>query len=242
MKLTKVKSFKILMMLVGIVLLVGIIVYMAPVIKDLNTVEGQIAFRNKVNSSGFLGLLWLFGIQVAQIFLIFIPGEPIEVLAGMCYGSIWGTVFIMVSAAFISTAIFFLVRRFGRKFVYDFCDKEKVAKIENSKLFQNPKKIERILLLLFLLPGTPKDFLSYIAGLLPIKPSKYIIISSLARFPSVISSTMAGANLVIGNWKMSVMIYLVTFVIVGIIIFIMNKLDKSKVTEETLNAFTKENF
>ena len=47
MKLTKVKSFKILMMLVGIVLLVGIIVYMAPVVKDLNTVEGQIAFRNK---------------------------------------------------------------------------------------------------------------------------------------------------------------------------------------------------
>ena len=177
MKLTNIKIFKILMMVLGIVLIIGIIVYIAPVIKDLNTNEGQIAFRNKVNSSGFLGLLWLFGIQVAQIFLILIPGEPIEVLAGMCYGGIWGTVFIILSATIISTTIFFLVRKFGKKFVYNFCDKEKVAKIENSKLFQNPKKIEKILLILFLLPGTPKDFLSYIAGLLPIKPARYIVIS-----------------------------------------------------------------
>ena len=92
-------------MVLGIVLIIGIIVYIAPVIKDLNTNEGQIAFRNKVNSSGFLGLLWLFGIQVAQIFLILIPGEPIEVLAGMCYGGIWGTVFIILSATIISTTI-----------------------------------------------------------------------------------------------------------------------------------------
>ena len=240
MKLTNIKIFKILMMVLGIVLIIGIIVYIAPVIKDLNTNEGQIAFRNKVNSSGFLGLLWLFGIQVAQIFLILIPGEPIEVLAGMCYGGIWGTVFIILSATIISTTIFFLVRKFGKKFVYNFCDKEKVAKIENSKLFQNPKKIEKILLILFLLPGTPKDLLSYIAGLLPIKPARYIVISSLARFPSVISSTLAGANIAVGNWKISILIYLITFAAVGLIIFIMNKLDKSKITEETLNTLKNE--
>ena len=75
----------------------------------------------------------------------------------------------------------------------------------------NRKKIEKVLLILFLLPGTPKDFLSYVSGLLPIKPARYIVISSLARFPSVISSTMAGASLVAGNWKMSVLIYFITF-------------------------------
>ena len=107
----------------------------------------------------------------------------------------------------------------------------------NSKLFQNPKKIEKILLILFLLPGTPKDLLSYIAGLLPIKPARYIVISSLARFPSVISSTLAGANIAVGNWKISILIYLITFAAVGLIIFIMNKFDKSKVTEETSHIF-----
>ena len=58
-------------------------------------------------------------------------------------------------------------------------------------MFQNPKKVEMILFILFLLPGTPKDLLVYIAGLLPIKPSRFIIISTLARIPSIVSSTYA---------------------------------------------------
>lgn len=190
----KVKIFKIFLAIIVLSLFLGIIIYLFPIMKDLSTLEGQITFKEKVENSGIWGLLSLFGLQVAQIFLIIVPGEPIEILAGMCYGSLWGTVFIMVSACIISTTIFLLVRKFGRKFVYDFCDKSKVEKIENSKVFQNPKKIEFIMLILFLIPGTPKDLLVYVAGLLPIKPLKFIIISTFARFPSVITSTLAGEN------------------------------------------------
>ena len=190
----KVKIFKIFLAIIVLSLFLGIIIYLFPIMKDLSTLEGQITFKEKVENSGILGLLSLFGLQVAQIFLIIVPGEPIEILAGMCYGSLWGTVFIMLSACIISTTIFLLVRKFGRKFVYDFCDKSKVEKIENSKVFQNPKKIEFIMLILFLIPGTPKDLLVYVAGLLPIKPLKFIIISTYARFPSVITSTLAGEN------------------------------------------------
>lgn len=193
-------------------------------------------FKEKVDNSGMFGLLSLFGLQVAQIFLIIVPGEPIEILAGMCYGGFLGTIFIMVSAFIISTTIFFLVRKFGRKFVYDFCDEKKVAKIENSKLFQNPKKIELIMLILFLIPGTSKDLLVYIAGLLPIKPIRFILISSLARFPSVILSTLAGENLAIGDWKMSIILYAAVLIIVGIIIFFINKFDKDKITEEAIKT------
>lgn len=190
----KVKIFKIFLAIIVLSLFLGIIIYLFPIMKDLSTLEGQIAFKEKVENSGILGMLSLFGLQVAQIFLIIVPGEPIEILAGMCYGSLWGTVFIMLSACIISTTIFLLVRKFGRKFVYDFCNKKKVEKIENSKVFQNPKKIEFIMLILFLIPGTPKDLLVYVAGLLPIKPLKFIIISTFARFPSVITSTLAGEN------------------------------------------------
>lgn len=190
----KVKIFKIFLTIIVLSLFLGIIIYLFPIMRDLSTLEGQIAFKDKVENSGIFGMLSLFGLQVAQIFLIIVPGEPIEILAGICYGSLWGTVFIMVSACIISTSIFLLVRKFGRKFVYDFCDKKKVEKIENSKVFQNPKKIEFIMLILFLIPGTPKDLLVYVAGLLPIKPLKFIMISTFARFPSVITSTLAGEN------------------------------------------------
>ena len=135
-----------------------------------------------------------------------------------------------------TTGIFFLVRKLGRKFVYDFCDEEKVKKIENSKLFQNPKKIEWIMIILFMIPGTPKDLLVYIAGLLPVKPLRFILISTFARLPSVVSSTFAGNTLMKGDWQSSLVIYAITFLLVGVVVFIVNKFDKSKVTEEALKS------
>lgn len=233
---TKIKIFKIIIMMLVIALLIGITIYLFPVIKNLSTSEGQMEFKNKVNESGFLGMLTLFGLQVAQIFLFILPGEPLEILAGMCYGGIGGTIFITVSVFIISTAIFFIVRKLGKKFVYDFCSEDKVKKIENSKLFKNARKIETIMLILFIIPGTPKDLLVYIAGLLPIKPFRFIMISTFARLPSVISSTFAGSNLVAGDWKMSIIIYAMTFLIVGIGIFIINKFDKNKTTSEIIKT------
>ncbi len=231
-----VKIFKLILLIMVLLISIGIIFYLFPVMKNLSTIEGQVAFKEKVDNSGVIGLLLLFGLQVAQIFLIIVPGEPIEILSGMCYGGLWGTVFIMVSASIISIAIYFLVRKFGRKFVYDFCDEKKVEKIENSKFFQNPKKIEFIMLILFLIPGTPKDLLVYVAGLLPIKPLKFILISTFARFPSVITSTLAGEQLAIGDWKMSIVLYGIILIFVAILVFIINKLDKDKITKEAINS------
>ena len=228
------KAFKYVLLVVVIAVIIGLIVYLFPVVRNLSTPEGQLEFKNQVASMGALGYLALFGLQFAQIFLIIIPGEPIEILAGMCYGGVGGLIFITISAFIITTIIFFAVRKFGRRFVYSFCSKERIDKIENSKLFKNPKKIEFIMLILFLIPGTPKDLLVYLAGLLPLKPLRFILISTFARIPSVVSSTFAGSNLVAGNWKFSVIIYAVTFLIVGIMIFIINKFDKDKTAEEAM--------
>ena len=233
---TKIKIFRIILAVIAIAIIIAVLAYLIPVMKNLSTVEGQEAFKNKVNDSGMIGLLMLFGLQVAQIFLFILPGEPIEILAGMCYGGWGGLLFITISVCIITTGIFFLVRKLGRKFVYDFCDEEKVKKIENSKLFKNPKKIEWIMIILFMIPGTPKDLLVYIAGLLPVKPLRFILISTFARLPSVVSSTFAGNTLMKGDWKSSLVIYAITFLLVGVVVFVINKFDKSKVTQEALKS------
>lgn len=225
-------------MIVVIALLIGLVVYLFPVMRNLSTPEGQLEFKNHVANLGALGYLALFGLQFAQIFLIVLPGEPIEILAGMCYGGIGGLIFITISVFIITSIVFFAVRKFGRKFVYSFCSKERIDKIEHSKLFQNPQKIEWIMLILFLIPGTPKDLLVYIAGLLPLKPLRFILISTFARLPSVISSTFAGSNLVAGNWTFSIIIYVITFLLVGIAIFVINKLDKDKTAEQAMKEMS----
>lgn len=232
----KMKKVKLILAIIVLILMIVSTIYLIPIMKNLSTTEGQLQFKQKINDTGIIGLLILFMLDVAQIFLVILPGEPLEVLAGMCYGSIWGSIFIFATVAITTMAIFLLVRKFGKNFIYEFFYKEKIDKIENSKFFANPKKIEIILIILFAIPGTPKDLLVYLGGLFPIKPIKFILISTFARFPSVISSTIAGDNLSIGKWQFSLIVYGITFVLTAVMIFIINKFDKEKVTKDALEA------
>ncbi len=231
----KMKIIKLILLIIVIALIAGLIAYLYPVMKNLTTPEGQAAFKDRVNSSGVIGFLTLLGLQFAQIFLVVLPGEPLEILAGMCYGAIGGTLFILFSVAFSTTIVFLLVRKFGKEFIYQSFSKERIDKIENSKIFQNPKIIEYILALCFAITGVPKDILIYIGGLLPIKPLHFILISTFCRLPSIISSTIVGQYFSEGNLKVSLIIYGITFVITIIALAIIKFFDKNKITESAFN-------
>lgn len=214
---------------IGIVTVLAIFLWgLAPFIKGLATTEGQIAFKEKIDSMGLGGLFLLFGLQILQILLVILPGEPFEVLAGMCYGTWGGTLFITISVFITTTIIFFTVRKLGKKYLYNFFQREKVDKIMKSKLLKNPRNINIVLFILFFLPATPKDLIVFIGGLLPIKPLRFILISTLVRFPSVITSTMVGANISKGNWELSLIIYGITFVAAAIAIYLISLKDKNK--------------
>ena len=236
----KYKILRIVILIITILLLIGLTIYLFPIIGKLFDEQEREIFKEEIQSTGIKGILMLLGLQGVQILLPIIPGEPIEILAGMCFGPAGGLIFLMISSCLITVLIFFPVRKLGRNFVYGVCSEEKIKKLENSKLFKNSKKIEYIMLILFLIPGTPKDLLVYIAGLLPIKPLRFILISTFARLPSVVSSTFAGNTLMKGDWQSSLVIYAITFTLVGIIIFIANKFDKSKTTEEALKSIQKD--
>lgn len=233
--MNKLKVLKIVIATIVFLIMIAIIIYLFPIMGQLSTVEGQIAFKEKVDNSSIWGILALFALQVGQMCLIVLPGEPLEVLAGMCYGVIGGTIFIFASVFVITTVVFYLTRKIGKKFVYSFFSKERIDKIENSKFFKQPKLVETIMFILFLIPGSPKDLLTYIGGLLPIKPLKFILIATFGRFPSVISSTIVGANLSSGDWEISLIVYGITTVLTLSFIFLMNKFDKHKLAKRVMN-------
>lgn len=232
----KKKIIKLSIAVVVAIIFILTIIYLAPIMKHISTKEGQIAFKEKIDNLGVVGLIILFLLELAQIFLVIIPGEPLEILAGMCYGAIGGTIFITVSVFITTTILYFAVKKYGKKFIYESFKKEKIDKIENSKILKNPKKVELIMTILFLIPGTPKDLLVYIGGLLPIKPLKFILISTFARFPSVISSTIAGVGIVNGNIQITIAVYAITFIITAIVLAIINIFDKNKETKQALQV------
>lgn len=235
-KINKAKMMKLIGLILVIAILVIATIYMIPIMKEINTPEGQAQFKEKITNSGITGVLILFGLELAQVVLAILPGEPIEILAGICFGGVWGTIFLMVSVFIVTCLTYFLVKKIGRDFIYEFFPKEKVNKLENSKLFKDEKKIELVMIILFLIPGTPKDLLVYIGALLPMKTSRFIAISTLLRFPSIVSSTILGDNILAGKWQVGVLAYGITFLITFIVIFIIHKLDKNKVTKDILKS------
>ena len=235
-KINKAKMIKLIALILVIAILTIATIYMIPIMKEIKTPEGQAQFKEKITNSGITGVLILFGLELAQVVLAILPGEPIEILAGVCFGPIWGTIFLIVSIFIVTCLIYFLVKKFGRDFIYEFFPKEKVDKLENSKLLRDEKKIELVMIILFLIPGTPKDLLVYIGALLPMKSSRFIAISTLLRFPSIISSTILGDNILAGKWKVGVLAYAITFLITFIVIFIVNKIDENKVTEDVIKS------
>lgn len=230
----KLKIVKFIMFIIVIIAIIGMTVYLFPVMKNLSTYEGQIAFKEKVNNSGVWGFLALLGLQFAQIFLVVLPGEPLEILAGMCYGAVGGMFFIFFSVALTTTVIYLLVRKFGKELIYDSFGKEKIEKIENSKAFQNPKNLEFIFAICFAIVGTPKDLLTYLGALFPIKPIRFIAIATFCRFPSIISSTIVGQYFSQGNWEVSIIVYLITFAITFLMIWLVKIFDKDKITQNAL--------
>ena len=92
-------------------------------------------------------------------------------------------------------------------------------KLDEFKFFNSAEKAEVVTFILFLIPGTPKDMLTYLAGISRIKPASFLFLSTFARIPSVVTSTLMGSTMSSGNWEMTVLIFLLTAAIglVGIL-------------------------
>ncbi len=228
MKNKKIKIFKIILFVILILIMVICTIKLFPMFKNLSTEEGRMTLKDEIQGLGFKGIIVFIGLFFIQMFLMVLPGEPLEILAGMCFGSIGGMIVVLIGAFLSSVIIFFSVKKFGRDFIYSFVPKEKIEKIESSKALSNKKNLNIAFIILFMIPGTPKDLFTYIGGLLPVDSWKFIAIATFCRIPSIISSTIAGKSLIDGEWKISLIVYVITFLITIIGIFILKKFENEE--------------
>jgi len=186
-----------------------------PYIKLLSDIEIQKNLKEWTSLSGIWGVAAILGIQVFQVVIAFVPGEPVEILAGVLYGGFGGLLICILGCGIGSILIFNVSKKFGLVFIKKIFGK---SKLEKFSFIENSKKLEMVVFVLFLIPGTPKDMLTYVVGNSPMKLSRFLAISIFARIPSIISSTFIGHTVRNGEWNNAVIIFIATatFGIVGI--------------------------
>ncbi len=170
-------------------------------------------FRAWVDSHGLWGRIAFVGMMALQIIVAFIPGEPLEIGAGYAFGVAEGTLLCLLGALLGGTVVFLLVKKWGRPFVTLFLSEEK---LDSLKFLQDEKRLNLIAYLLFLIPGTPKDVMTYLVGLTPMKLPFWIFLTFTARFPSVITSTVGGDALGTQNYSFAIVVFLGTALLSGL--------------------------
>lgn len=181
-------------------------------------IEDPAQYQTWIKGKGILAQISFVGMFIFQVIVAIIPGEPLEICAGYTFGALEGTVLCLIGIGIGSAVIFLLVRTLGVKLVEVFFS---VEKIRSLKFLQDSHKRNILTFIIMFIPGTPKDLISYFIGLTDMKLAKWIIISTIARIPSIITSTIGGSALAEKNYPFAVIIFVIAsvFSIAGILCY-----------------------
>ena len=170
-------------------------------------------FRVSVDGPGLLRLAAYVGMVFLQVVVAVIPGEPLEISGGYAFGALRGSVLCLLGGVLGSVAVFALVRRFGRELVEIFFPREKLEKL---KFLQSSPKRDALFWLIFTVPGTPKDLLCYFAGLTDLSWGKWLLLCTVGRLPSVLTSTIGGSALGVKDYQFAILVFAVTLAVSGV--------------------------
>ena len=161
----------------------------------------------------------LTGIQILQVIICIIPGQPIQLAASYLFGVLKGYL-ISIGGAFIGAFIaFYIARALGKDSLEAIFGEEKVNDY-HRKL--NSGKGLTAVLLIYLIPGVPKDLVAYVAGISDMRLRPFLIVSTIGRSPGMLGSLLIGYFISSRNYAAIGVLAVLTAVIL-IICFVKRK-------------------
>ena len=161
----------------------------------------------------------LTGIQIMQVIICIIPGQPIQLAASYLFGVLKGYL-ISIGGAFIGAFIaFYIARALGKDSLEAIFGEEKVNDY-HRKL--NSGKGLTAVLLIYLIPGVPKDLVAYVAGISDMRLRPFLIVSTIGRSPGMLGSLLTGYFISSRNYAAIGVLAVLTAVIL-IICFVKRK-------------------
>jgi uncharacterized membrane protein YdjX (TVP38/TMEM64 family) len=161
-------------------------------------------FNRFIKEQGAMGRITFFGFQVMQGFLP-IPMELTAVAGGYAFGRLQGTVLTLCAVMTSTTIIFQITKMFGHRLIDLFFTREQQ---HGARRYFSRRVGNTLTWLLFLIPGTPKRIFVFTAGLVPQNFRRFLLVSTLARVPSLLACTFCGYALENGNYKQAILLLL----------------------------------
>ena len=141
----------------------------------------------KTNSN--TAALLIIGIQIIQVVVCFLPGQPVQFAASYMFGVVKGFA-LSITGAVIGTVIsFYLAKLLGNDAVNLFFGKEKVR--DYKKKLDSGRGL-LLAFLIYLIPGIPKDLVSYAAGISDMRFRPFLLVATVGRIPGMLGSLMLG--------------------------------------------------
>ena len=202
-------------------LMVIVVILIWPYILEAFEPGGLSRVIDDVRNAGPLGFLILLAMQFMQIVVAFIPGEVVQMAAGMMYGPWLGAAVVLLGCIISSAFVFAVVHRLGAPFVRDMVPTKYLDKFN---AFEESGKLSIVVFILFLIPAMPKDTFTYLVPLTNMRMRDFLVLSNVGRIPGIVISTYAANGLVDGNITQSIIIFAVVAVIAIVAIVFRDKI------------------
>ncbi len=153
-----------------------------------------------------------------QIVIAVIPAGPLQLAGGYAFGTLESTAFYLIGSLLGSLTVFLLVRYVGKHVAELFVSKESMGKFE--PMLQS-KKGMTIFSIIFMIPGSPKDVLCYVAGFSTMKISTFLLISMVGRVPALIGTSLTASCLGKEKYEIAIIAAILTilFCLAGALVY-----------------------
>ncbi len=184
-------TFKALLRLFALAVLVALLVFLAYEFGIIELFLNEEKLKKFIQSLGPFGVVGFIILQAFQVVAAPIPGEVTGFLGGFLYGTFLGTVLSTIGLTLGSVIAFILGRVFGKPFVERVVDPIVLSKFD----YLLHHKGAFLVFFLFLIPGFPKDYLSYFLGLSRLSLFEFTVIAGVGRLFGTILLSLSGSYL-----------------------------------------------
>jgi uncharacterized membrane protein YdjX (TVP38/TMEM64 family) len=146
--------------------------------------------KETVGAWGWAAPVVFVGIQALQVIISPIPGEITGPVGGALFGTLWGMTYSTIGLTVGTLTCFAVGRQWGEPLVRPWLSERHW----NRMNFVIEAEGAILCFILYLIPGFPKDIISYLFGISPMPFWVFAVVSTVGRIPGTWISSYFGAN------------------------------------------------